>query len=329
MLTGEVPRAAGNECLPSAIRLPLLAALATGDPHALDRNAPAGRLLFQALRSAEREMSSSQVADAEDRAIPIDSAETDAIPGLSSGVDTLKAREIYRSAGILDDDISSLVHVYCPRYEMTGPYVLTLRQVEAALALPAINDLFIVENPAVFSTLVDLTENSGLAEKNMLIAPPLISERTGEVGGATSGERENSRTLGPMLLCTSGPASAAALRLIDRYMEQGLISGRLYYSGDFDVKGIGIGNVLASRYEARFTAWHFDRGSYSEGCAHTSQAGVTFSPEEVVRLRRMQAAWDHSLCDTMGSTGRKLFQEQLIVALAGDWNRALGEGRNV
>lgn len=312
----------------SSIRLPILAALATGDPHALDRNVPAGRLLFQALRSVERGKPFGDV-DKEDQVYAIDPTSSSSptnseiILGLSSGVDSLEAREIYRRAGIMDDDISSLVHIYCPWGSSISSYVLTLRQVEKTSELPPVTDLYVVENPAVFSTLVDLTEVTLLTEKTELTGKMQFSEGTGVAGNT---EREFLKSSGPLLLCTSGPASAAALRLIDRYLEEGLVSGRLYYSGDFDVKGIAIGNVLALRYGARFTAWGFDRDSYLEGGAFAFPNGVAFSPEEQHRLLRMQAAWDNSLCKTMGDTGRKLFQEQIIVRLAEDWNNAVKGG---
>ncbi|MEC2342550.1 TIGR02679 domain-containing protein [Paenibacillus barengoltzii] len=288
LLAGDATAGLGeNGSPPSAVRLPVLAAQTTGDPHALDRNVPAGRLLFQALRSKEL---GKQFAETDQT----DPSDPEAIPGLSSGVDTLEAREIYRSAGIFDDDISSLVHIYCPWDGGNGPYVLSLRQVEITSMLSPITDFYVVENPAVFSTLVDLNEAN-----------------------------ESAYTAGPMLVCTSGPASAAALRLIDRYLEENLVSGHLYYSGDFDVKGISIGNVLASRYGDRFTAWRFNRESYMEGCALALPNGVTLSTEERLRLAKMQAIWDNSLCNTMRDVGRKLFQEQIIVNLINDWRKAV------
>ncbi|MFF3926410.1 TIGR02679 domain-containing protein [Paenibacillus lactis] len=339
----------GNDSPSSIIRLPVLAALATGDPHALDRNVPAGRLLFQVLRSASRDKVLAEAngaglagdIDPPSRTEPTDPdssislldrtqlPDPDGIPGLSSGVDTLEARGIYRSAGILDDDISSLVHVYCPMEELMEPYVLTLRQVEGAASLPQVTDLYIVENPAVFSTLVDLTENSGIPGMTALNDNPLVLAKTGGRDGETKvGDIGKLRVLGPMLLCTSGPASAAALRLMDRYLEEGLVSGNLFYSGDYDVKGIEIGNVLALRYEGRFAAWRFNRGSYLEECTRAIPGGVPFSPEEMLRLGKLQAVWDPSLCDTMGGKGYKLFQEQFIATLADDWKMAV-KGREI
>jgi uncharacterized protein (TIGR02679 family) len=252
------------------IRLPVLAARATGDPHALDRNAAAGRLLLQALDQTIR---------------------------TSSAMDTLEARSIYRQARIIDDDISSLVHVY-DRGESEIPYVLTLRQIEQMKALPMATDLYVVENPAVFSTLVDLVDHA-------------------HTQGQVTAQEQRDRT--PLLLCTSGPASAAALRLIDRYIQDLTFTGKLYYSGDFDIKGIEMGNVLASRYEDRLVAWRFDHHNYAEGCARAYPNNVAFSADERLRLTNMQALWDPSLCVAMGQTGYKLFQEQLIDRFSADW----------
>lgn len=277
----------------SSIRLPVLAALTTGNPHALDRNNPAGRLFFQALRSANRYevLFDIESGDATDL---IDPEESEAQPALSFVGDTLEARRVYRLSGILDDDISSLVHVYRPYSGLKGPYVLTLRQVESTKAFISVTDIYVVENPAVFSTLADWTESI-------------------EACYASS----------PLLLCTSGPASAASLRLIDRYMEDGLFSGDLYYSGDYDVKGIEIGNVLAARYKERFVPWCFSGDSYLEGQAQFLGKGVAFTQEDRLRLERMQAVWDETLCKAMAEAGCKLFQEQLVLRLLEDWKKAI------
>ncbi|RXZ82047.1 DUF2399 domain-containing protein [Paenibacillaceae bacterium] len=275
-----------NETYQAGIRLPVLAAMATGNPHALDRSAPAGRLLFQALRSSLHEQLPCEA----------DGDESSECSNETYGTDSLAAREVYRRAGILDDDISSYVHIYnLMRGFDVGPYIMSLRQVEAAGALLPVENIFVVENPAVFSTLSDMVE-------------PF---RIGETGRRDSG--------GSLLLCTSGPASAAALRLLDRYMDEGLVRGKLHYSGDFDIKGIEIGNVLASRYASHFVPWHFDSSSYVDGCKQANQECVSFSEDECVRLGKTQAIWDETLCRTMGINGIKLFQEQLILQLIKDW----------
>ncbi|UJF33036.1 TIGR02679 domain-containing protein [Paenibacillus hexagrammi] len=292
LLTGEAGRLVGDQAR-AAIRIPVLAALAAGQPHALDRNQAAGRLFFQALRSALQEGQSLSEADA---------SSPGEITNVASGIDSLVARSIYRSVGLLDDDISSSVHLYHPSGgAMKGPYVMTLRQVDAAPVLPLVQHIYVVENPAVFSTLVDA------ADKRSFV-----------------GSVEDQDTVGPLLMCTSGPASAAALRLLDRYIEEGRMRGSLYYSGDFDIKGVEIGNVLALRYAERFVPWFFDGDHYRKRVEIGSQMFVPFSNEEKARLARTQAEWDESLCVTMGSRGYKLFQEQFIVPLAQTWMLGLG-----
>jgi uncharacterized protein (TIGR02679 family) len=293
LLTGEAERVIGDRTQ-AAIRIPVLAALAAGQPHALDRNQAAGRLFFQALRSALQEGQSFSEADA---------PSSGEITNVASGIDSLVARDIYRRAGLLDDDISSSVHLYHPRGGvMKSPYVMTLRQVEAVPALPLVQDIYVVENPAVFSTLADAAGKPSLVEL-----------------------AEGHDTIGPLLLCTSGPASAAALRLLDRYMEEGRMQGSLYYSGDFDIKGIEIGNVLALRYADRFIPWFYDSDRYKDSIENGGPAFVPFSNEEKARLERTQAVWDKSLCEIMGSKGNKLFQEQFIVLLAQSWMLGIGD----
>lgn len=275
-----------------AIRLPVLASLATGNPHALDRNMPAGRLLFQGLRFNQARQAGEQL-DTEERILD----------DYGSTVDSLRTREIYRTAGILDDDLSSLVHLYEPEQgRVSCPYVMTLRQVESVFELPAISDIYVVENPAVFSTLVDCLE--AFFDTNRDINPSV------------------NRESGHLLMCTSGPASAAALRLLDRYAQEAKWSGKLYYSGDFDIKGIEIGNVLAGRYPQLFVPWRFDSESYLRGLTSLRFGSVRFTDDELARLVDTKAAWDATLSSTLLEYGSKLFQEQLIPLLNGDWEYA-------
>ncbi|MCU6708690.1 TIGR02679 domain-containing protein [Paenibacillus sp. J5C_2022] len=280
-----------------AIRLPVLAAQAVGDPHALDRNTAAGRLLFQALQASQSSPLEEGIHGASDVA-----DDSGMAAAASLGADSLKVREIYRGAGVLDDDISSSVHYYLPvSRQARGPGVLTLRQVEADLCLEAVTRIYIVENPAVFSSLVDWSEQR---------------IRDGIVG--------SDRHTGPLLLCTSGPASAAALRWIDRYVQEERLGGNIYYSGDFDVKGIEIGNVLATRYASCFKPWRFDAAAYESGCDHAFSPGVVFSDEDCMRLGKLQAVWDQLLCDKMSRKKRKLYQEEILTSLIFDWRAALG-----
>jgi len=207
----------------------------------------------------------------------------------------LKLRELYRRFGILDDDLSSIVHWYVPvPYEPAMPRVWTLRQVEAAERVPRCSAIYVVENPAVFSTIVDA-------------AGP------GEAGGEA-----------PALVCTSGPASAAAIRWMQRTLESSGEGCKLFYSGDFDVKGLSMARTLAGLFPTRFVPWRFDSKTYLE--ATGSLPGPAFDDSELARLENMEAEWDPSLCAVMRETGRKLHQEAFVEVLVRDFRNAGGCG---
>jgi len=359
------------------IRLPMLASLASGDPHALDRNQSAGRLLFQALMEdagrvdrapgggeggnavevvaeegegavgaetahpgsdASDSDNSDDSDDSDDSGNPDDSDDAgisgdsgnsddaddsgnsgnsdDTDEKATFGIDSLAAREIYRQAGIADDDISSIVHLYdplgsdSPTGQPRSPFVLTLRQIEAGACLPHESDLYLVENPSVFSTLADLTET---------VNPPMLPAAAPDTTVRPVPHR-------PILICTSGPASAAALRLIDRWAEARTEPGGLFYSGDYDIRGLEMGNVLASRYSRYFRHWNFDQQTYLRECGRGCGCGCGRSPEspllssaERERLSKLSALWDADLLGSMRANGSKLYQEQLLPKLADDW----------
>lgn len=276
----------GNLARDKPIRLPVLAALATGDSHALDRSNPAGRLFYQALRSS--------VAGGKGDGLSREEKAQEA----EWGVDSLEVRRYYRAAGVLDDDISSIIHLYDPlNRDSPGPCVMTLRQVEVFRHWACVTDIYAVENPAVFSTLVDATEGWGQVDCT-----------------------ESGTNGGPLLLCTSGPASAAALQLLDRYAQEGKWSGKLIYSGDFDVKGLEMANVLAGRYASRYAPWRYDASTYRQFVGR--HAGPAFLEEELRKLKNKTYPWCASMCEEIRLTGVKLYQEAILPVLVDDWLKA-------
>jgi len=279
----------GEHSLPLPVRLPILAARVSGDAHALDRDKPAGRLFFQALRSAAGAVDESD--DAREEGDP------------SSRLDSLRVRDLYRSAGVADDDVSSLVHVYFPGGEggvREGVETLTLRKIEAVRWTLPVSDVYVVENPSVFSALADLTEQQG------------------RVSGSAGKPK-------PLLLCTSGPASAASLRLLDMLAGEGMLAGSIRYSGDFDVRGLEMGNVLAGRYGSRYAGWRFGSEDYLQGIeANKRLMSLTETERGRLASGKPAAVWDERLAAAMAKAGVKLFQEQLMDALATDWLAAAG-----
>lgn len=268
-----------------SVRLPVLAAMVTGDSHAFDAERVEGRLLRHALR----ELSGA----------PINVAHG------SMSESSLDIRKLYRKFGIADDDLSSIVYVFQPtsterdrRYDQHYELeVLTLRQVESMRMASAPRTVYIVENPPVFSTLMDVTSASSRMS-----------------GGSIANDA-------PVLFCTSGAISAAALRWLQKCMEA---SGRrcdVYYSGDFDVKGLEIACGLSRRLNGRWHPWRYDIQTYEQFAEHLP--GPIFDEHESRRLLSMNVPWSPTLTGKMAEKGCRLFQESFVEALAQDWLTAV------
>ncbi|MBD2862506.1 TIGR02679 domain-containing protein [Paenibacillus oceani] len=259
----------------AAVRLPVLAARCSGDAHALDANRPAGRLLISVLR-AQQSGAEETEETAEERMEEED------------GSDTLRLRELYRSFGILDDDISSIVHWYVPKPGLpASPAVWTLRQVEAAGHLSRCSHIYVVENPAVFSTILDS-----------------IREPVPAAGDP------------PALICTSGPASAAAIRWIQLILQASGEECKIVYSGDFDLKGLAMGETMARLFPGRFVPWRFDSATYQ--AAANAIPGPRFDDSELMKLESTEIGWDSQLCGHMRRMGSKVHQEAFVDELVRD-----------
>ena len=204
-------------------RLALFAQRTSGDPHALDADRAAGRLFLLALHDLDQQAVSS--------------------PTSTSPRDRAQELDLYRGAGLLVDMISSSVAVFNlagavyhdgtldPLLQAAGQRVLLLplRQLlEWKQIEPMSEEIYVFENPQVFEEVV----------AKLGVGKPL-----------------------PTLVCTSGWPSAAALRLLDQLLEESP-GNCLYYSGDFDLKGLQIAAYLAARYAGRCYPWRFDPGSY-------------------------------------------------------------------
>jgi len=195
-----------------AIRLAVLSAQATSDPHALDSGTLCGKL-FLYLLSFRSSLTFPENAEQRD--------------------------SLYYENGILCDSISSLVTqvglvldvetVEHPAYRL-----FRQRGEISTLSLAALSGLsgvhspsgraYIVENEMVFAQLCD----------------------------------QASRFHSP-LICTSGQPSVAALRLLDLLAADGT---KLFYSGDFDGKGLSIAAQLCARYPRLLSPWHMSPEDY-------------------------------------------------------------------
>ena len=150
---------------------------------------------------------------------------------------------LYNEMGLLVDTISSNVAVFNlanamhvdgsadPLLQAAGKRVLLLplRQVlEWQRVVPAGRGMYVFENPQVFEEVIAAQEMD---------------------------------TFLPTLICTSGWPSVAALTLLDRLLVESS-DNRLFYSGDFDLKGLQIAAYLLARYPGRCLTWRFDVDTY-------------------------------------------------------------------
>lgn len=194
------------------VRLAVLSAEATSDPHALDGGTFPGKLFLYLL-------------------------------AFCSGTEFPESAEqrdrLYYENGILCDSISSTVTqvglVLSTETEEHPAYLAFRQRHElCTLSLASLSGLtgagsptgraYIVENEMVFAQLCD---------KAAQFASPLI--------------------------CTSGQPSVAALRLLDLLAASG---AALFYSGDFDGKGLTIAQQLCVRYPDQMQPWHMTAEDY-------------------------------------------------------------------
>ncbi|MGZ6368288.1 MAG: TIGR02679 family protein [Ktedonobacteraceae bacterium] len=258
-------------------RLALFAQRTCGDPHALDSNMPAGRLLLLALNDLAQgleENSSQPTKTPQDREQEL---------------------RLYKDAGLLVDTVSSSVAIFNlasaiyhndasdPLVQAAGKRVLLLpmRQLlEWKCLTPASTRIYMFENPQVFEEVISALESASSL---------------------------------PTLVCTSGWPSAATLRLLDQLLEESP-DNCLYYSGDFDLKGLQIATYLAARYPGRCHPWHFDATSYEVAL---KADGIEAPSGELKMLSALPEVFK-PLVKKMQEKQKWAFQEGIVELLVND-----------
>jgi len=218
---------------------------------------------------------------------------------------SLYRRCLFRRVGLLDDDISSMVatfglslrkiaddqtsdvhegktaqvYGYTAR-EFGHLVVLTLRHLEQDWEWDCRNPLYVMENPSVFSAIIDAWE----------------VHRTLPV---------------PQLVLLSGQPSVAAIRFLEQWEEQG---GMFYYNGDFDWKGLEIACRLQRMFPRSFRPWRFDSVTYSR-YSDVQKCPVPLPHQQ--SLRSLIVPWDEKLPEKIVDGGC-LYQEQIVSDLIRD-----------
>ena len=117
----------------------------------------------------------------------------------------------------------------------------------------------------------------------------------------------------PTLVCTSGWPSTAAIKLLQMFVDQSP-DNRLYYSGDFDLKGLQIAASLMARYAGRCYPWRFDAESYAVAL---HAGGVAANRVELAGLSTLPEVFA-SLVGVMQEKGLWAYQEGIAQLLTED-----------
>jgi uncharacterized protein (TIGR02679 family) len=215
------------------LRLPVFASEIVKDPHAFDEDRGSGQLLLYALAF---------------------------LFGMEKPRNAEEKAELYYGAGILVDDVSNYVlcaglKAYCRRephpgwegyYRMKESMQVTLANLGRLSRVESpYRKVYVVENPAVFTALVDRCEAA---------FHPLI--------------------------CTYGQLNIASLLLLDLLYKEGT---EIYYSGDYDPEGLLIADKLKSRYKDHLVLWRFTPEDY--GTALSNQAVSQERIKKLERLK--------------------------------------------
>lgn len=112
------------------------------------------------------------------------------------------------------------------------------------------------------------------------------------------------------LICTSGQPSVAALRLLDLLAESGTA---LFYSGDFDGKGLSIAAQLCARYPDHLKPWHMTVEDYDR-----CRSNISLSDASQSLLQGCAGTVLEKTAQLVGQHRRAGYQELLIPQLEAD-----------
>ncbi|MEV6711509.1 TIGR02679 family protein [Lentzea sp. NPDC051208] len=232
--------------LPAAgVPLPVLAENLLGDPHALDEGTRGAGLVLRAL------------AELHDVELPKNAQER---------------RALWESAGVVEDELSSVVLAAGLRLSGVGGQVLrvcadeghvaalTLAQVRATSFVGSPQEVWVFENPSVLAVAVARLGPS---------CPPMV--------------------------CTSGWPNSAVIALLRGLATEG---STLRYHGDFDGEGVRIAAHVIARTGA--TPWRMATEDYLRALGDGTPVG-----------RITEAPWDDGLANAMREHGSAVPEERV------------------
>jgi uncharacterized protein (TIGR02679 family) len=248
----------------TGVPLPVLAEAVLGDPHALDEGTRCGGLVLRALA---------------------------ALYGVDLPGDAQERRALWERAGVVEDELSSVVLVTGLRLGGVGGGVLricadaghvaalTLAQVRATSFFGTPEDVWVFENPSVLAVA---------AARFGASCPPVV--------------------------CTSGWPNSAVIVLLRGLTRAG---ATLHYHGDFDGEGVRIAAHVMARTGA--VPWRMATDDYLLALG-SARVGTSVG-------RVTEAPWDDGLADAMREHGLAVPEERVTARLLdelGDCGRDVG-----
>lgn len=226
-------------------RLPVFASRIARDPHAFDDSSPAGQLLLFALChtfNTARPSNSEEKAELLYKAgILFDEVSNfvlcAGLMGYSTNTNivhkTVSSSAEPNTEYFLNYNTSRLHPGWSGFYSSCEPVQATLLNLSRLDRLVSTSGrVFVVENPAVFSTILDNAPAENI---------PLV--------------------------CTYGQLKLASFVLLDMLAKEGTA---IYYSGDFDPEGLLIADRLKSRYPKNLILWRFTPEDYIKALSDKS-----------------------------------------------------------
>lgn len=249
------------------VRLAILSAQVTADPHALDGGALCGNLLLHLLAARTNQP----------------------LPSAAEQRDAL-----YYACGILCDSISSSVtqvgaRLYTEQGEHPAFQAFRRRREACTLTLTNLAGLTAADSPSGKAYLVE----------NQMVFSQLCDQ---------------AQRFSSPLICTSGQPQVAVLRLLDLLTAGGT---ELFYSGDFDGRGLSIAGQLLQRYPQQLRLWHMSVEDYAQ-CG----SDVKLTQGSLALLQGCTAGGMAPLAQAIGKRGYAGYQELLLPQLQKDLTEA-------
>lgn len=263
------------------VEIPIFASYVTKRPHGFDWSELAGRLLWNALYDIDQQRIQLGRQNAN---------------GKLEVPEFMHRRQIYRNFGLLDDDISSFFHVFAHGFTTSRSLrTLNLREIEMMNPFPFYKSLYMIENPSVFSYLVDEIVNQfNMNDLSLEEIPKSF----------------------PALLCTSGRPRSATMMFVTKCLESNP-GCTVHCSWDMDVAGVQMMHNMQEQFYARVEAWKMDAETYRS--KHGDEQYVLLSPQD----KKVLAKLSDRLSKVMVEVGIKVFQEEFARDLKNDMLQAI------